>query len=277
MSSQLTSTVMREPADHDIFTYYRADEQHAIVSNFAKTSFKEQKLSTPAETADKPLRTRQQAGPSGRLAQLAALRGNGSAANLTAKDIIEGTITTAEDATSTSKDDMRSLIGRRDELSLQLLHRHKELSQLQEQIKATHKLTVGHRVEMSLMLQRLRVMSSDLREQRWKLENAVAGGDTSAMDASLGMISGATTKVGRSRIGKLKDALKEVADKTEMVKGVLRGLILEGGLDWARDAELSRLILMAGDEIIDSDEDVGFSDEEEVEEEAVVKKGQASN
>lgn len=58
----------------------------------------------------------------------------------------------------------------------------------------------------------------------------------------------------------------EARGKREMVKGVLRGLILESGLDWSGDAEYLELMEMLGDEEDDDEEDESEEEEEEEEE-----------
>ncbi len=253
---------------HSASRVFSADEQHAIITGLASSPYKQLQLPTPKETAQQPLRSKQQNAASSRLGQLAAAkRAIGQATSTPTDAAAPSTAPQPAEQDEGAEGvrpavDMRTLVSTRDALSLRLLHRHAELQRLQNETRAVHKQTLARRIEMSERLDTLRALSGEIREQRFKLEN---DGGAGAVDADASLV-GATTATGRTRIGKLKDALREVHDKAEMVKGVLRGLILEGGLDWVRDKELLALMLATGDEQLDSDEDIGLSDEEEMQE-----------
>ncbi|PWN34482.1 uncharacterized protein FA14DRAFT_177889 [Meira miltonrushii] len=151
---------------------------------------------------------------------------------------------------------IRSLVARRDEAALKFL-------QLDDQIKRAQR----ERYKILGNIQAARETTANLYREIHELKEALARKKTDELDIS-NSVTIDRQEDAQARIAALQRAINTARGKREMVKGVLRGLILESGLDWSKNKGLRKLVLQLGDdEVYSSDEDVDlYTDEEETEE-----------
>ncbi|KAN0061158.1 hypothetical protein ACQY0O_006893 [Thecaphora frezii] len=155
----------------------------------------------------------------------------------------------------------RQLLDDRDDRALEFLRVLEELNQVRDQrlrIKAEIRKT---REQTSSLLASIKSTRSELMLRRIETQSQPRSGPVATQS------SGSSDDPGMAaRIQRAQAALIETKAKKEMVKGVLRGLILESGRDWTRSKATRQLMLSLEDEEEDSEDD--FVEEEELEEAA---------
>ncbi|PWN51527.1 hypothetical protein IE53DRAFT_386084 [Violaceomyces palustris] len=169
----------------------------------------------------------------------------------------------------------RQLIDLRDNRALEFLRIDAEIKDLRKQRLKISSQTLALRQETASKIQSIRRLRIQLTERR------LSSSQNQTSQSSTSQSQSGTDEAGKDesrlilekKIAKLYESLKEVRAKREMVKGVLRGLLLESGRDWARDPELRELVLSleddeenSEDEFLDDEGDLQGFDEEEQEE-----------
>lgn len=154
---------------------------------------------------------------------------------------------------------LRSLVARRDELALHFLKLDERIKALRNERKRLAQLIDAMRGQTSTLVRDIEghkdTLDRQRNEQRQKMSKPGRKADKEA----------------QKRIEELHEAILSTRSKRMMIKGVLRGILLESGIDWTADAGSTSLMLsLADDEQYTSDEedvDLFLNDDDEGESE----------
>ncbi|EPQ25965.1 uncharacterized protein PFL1_06916 [Pseudozyma flocculosa PF-1] len=158
----------------------------------------------------------------------------------------------------------RELLDQRDDKALEFLRIFEELKEVREKRFDIKAQILGTREETARLLGQIKSTRKDLVEHRVQTQSQTKSGVERTQSSSSSGDPGMAARIQRSQA-----ALVETQAKKEMVKGVLRGLILESGRDWTQNKATRDLMLQLEDEEGDSedefvdDEDEGGGDEDD--------------
>lgn len=147
----------------------------------------------------------------------------------------------------------RKLLEERDDQALEFLKIFNQIRTIKQQRVQVKAQIRDQRLETMKLLENTKTIKADIRNRQLH----PAGAATQDADASqdLAVVQ---------KVQQMQREINEARSKKELVKGILRGLILESGRDWTKNASTRALMLSLDDEDDASDE--AFSDEEEDEE-----------
>ncbi|EST08038.1 Centromere protein H [Kalmanozyma brasiliensis GHG001] len=143
----------------------------------------------------------------------------------------------------------RELLNKRDDQALEFLKVFNEIRTIKNQRVQVKKRIREQRLETMKLLENIKGVKADIRNRQLH----PAGGQQDP-DASqdLAIVQ---------RVQQMQREINEARSKKELVKGILRGLILESGRDWTKNPSTRALMLSLDDEEDASDD--AFSEEEE--------------
>ncbi|SJX64055.1 uncharacterized protein SRS1_14710 [Sporisorium reilianum f. sp. reilianum] len=156
----------------------------------------------------------------------------------------------------------RKLLDERDDQALEFLRVFNETRAIKQQRVEVKARIREQRLETMKQLDTIKTIKADIRTRQLH-PSASAHQDS---DASQDL---ATVQ----KVQQVQREINEARSKKELVKGILRGLILESGRDWTKNASTRALMLSlddeddASDDAFSEDEEEGGEEEEEDEEE----------
>lgn len=141
----------------------------------------------------------------------------------------------------------RQLLDDRDDKALEFLRVYNEIRAIRAQRQQTKAKIRDERQETAQLLRNIKSLKADIAARQ--LSPAGVDPDASTQDATIAQ-----------QVKRLHSKIAEARSKLELVKGIIRGLILESGKDWTKNRETRDLMLSLDDD--DDASDDAFSDDE---------------
>ncbi|GAC92462.1 hypothetical protein UM03808.1 [Pseudozyma hubeiensis SY62] len=144
----------------------------------------------------------------------------------------------------------RELLDERDDQALEFLRVFNEIRSIKEQRVEVKAKIRDQRLDTMKLLENIKSIKADIRNRQLH----PAGSATNDPDASQDIAV-------VQKVQQMQREVNEARSKKELVKGILRGLILESGRDWTKSQSTRALMLSLDDEEDASDD--AFSEDEE--------------
>ncbi|SPO28602.1 uncharacterized protein UTRI_04480 [Ustilago trichophora] len=149
----------------------------------------------------------------------------------------------------------RKLLEQRDDQALEFLKIFNDIQAIKrERIQVKARIR-DQRAETMKLLENIKSVKADIRNRQLHPSSGPAGqqdSDTSQQDLAV-----------VQKVQQMQREINEARSKKELVKGILRGLILESGRDWTKNTSTRALMLSLDDE--DDASDDAFSEDEDEE------------
>ncbi|SNX85185.1 uncharacterized protein MEPE_03894 [Melanopsichium pennsylvanicum] len=146
----------------------------------------------------------------------------------------------------------RKLLEERDDQALEFLKVFNEIRAVRKQRTAVKARIREQRLETAKLLDSIKGIKADIRNRQ--LHPAGSRQQDSDASQDLAIVQ---------KVQQMQREINEARSKKELVKGILRGLILESGRDWTKSQSTRALMLSLDDE--DDASDDAFSEDEEEE------------
>jgi hypothetical protein len=165
-------------------------------------------------------------------------------------DYAEGTTLCVHANRKPDQQPLRSLVARRDELALDFLKLDDRIKQLRKDRQGVAEQIVSVRSQTSALVREIEQHKGTLEERREQHTKRLSmPGNRKENDA-------------QQRITVLREAIQASRSKRMIIKGVLRGVLLESGIDWSADPETTQLMLSLADEDQEMSEEQLTTDDE---------------
>ncbi|GAC74148.1 hypothetical protein PANT_10c00028 [Moesziomyces antarcticus T-34] len=173
---------------------------------------------------------------------------------------IQRVLTTTSPTPSTSKQGeehyatTRELLNQRDDQALAFLKTFNETRAIKDERIAVKAEIREQRLKTLRLLESIKAIKAEIKaEIRTRQLNPAGSGAANDSDASQDMAA-------VRKVQQMQREINEARSKKELVKGILRGLILESGRDWTKNKATRTLMLSLDDE--DDASDDALSDDE---------------
>ncbi|SPO28090.1 uncharacterized protein UTRI_04480_B [Ustilago trichophora] len=147
----------------------------------------------------------------------------------------------------------RKLLEQRDDQALEFLKIFNDIQAIKrERIQVKARIR-DQRAETMKLLENIKNVKADIRNRQLRPSSGSAGQqDSDASQQDIAVVQ---------KVQQMQREINEARSKKELVKGILRGLILESGRDWTKNTSTRALMLSLDDE--DDASDDAFSEDEE--------------